>query len=215
MAKHITERKLAHPFEMSFSEPSVSERNGLKWCEFPVVLKARDAGHITHWAWGKVAHDFSGMQIPQVRRQEDTGNGVRAANSLHAVIRGPMSPAHSCFILLILSKQQSKQQQIAESSKTMITFLSNLWIILAKAPALIGIIKALIDIVGSAQVQSFLTAVRDALKQEVPDKNTVPETEPERERLFQRIRRRMALADLNISEMEYVVMSRDRNTPNV
>ncbi|GHT10524.1 hypothetical protein FACS1894170_02750 [Planctomycetales bacterium] len=58
------ERKLAKNFDVTFSKPVDFEKNGLKWQEFPVVLKARDGGHINHWAWGKVVHDFAGMETP-------------------------------------------------------------------------------------------------------------------------------------------------------
>jgi len=62
--------------------------------------------------------------------------------------------------------------------------------ILFKAPQIIGIIKTIIDIVGSAQVQSLLEAIRDALKKEVVDQGTPPKTETERVRLFRRVVRR-------------------------
>ena len=70
----------------------------------------------------------------------------------------------------------------------LMTFLSNLWQILVKAPQIIGIIKAIIDIVGSTQVQKILTALLDALKTEVPEEP--PTSEPERERLVKRFLRR-------------------------
>jgi hypothetical protein len=61
------ERKLTKPFDVQFSKPEIVEKeNGLKWYEFPVTLKARDAGHINHWAWGKVIHDLSKMSKPSV-----------------------------------------------------------------------------------------------------------------------------------------------------
>ena len=41
------------------------------------------------------------------------------------------------------------------------TFLFNLWQILTRAPQIIGIIKAIIDVVGSTQVQQILEAIRD------------------------------------------------------
>jgi len=63
------ERKLAKPFDVQFSKPEIVEKeNGLKWYEFPVTLKARDAGHINHWAWGKVIHDLSKMSKPSSGR---------------------------------------------------------------------------------------------------------------------------------------------------
>ena len=62
------ERKLVKPFELQFSEPTAFEKNGLKWWEFPVTLKARDAGAILHAWWGKVAHDFAGMKKPSLGR---------------------------------------------------------------------------------------------------------------------------------------------------
>ena len=70
------------------------------------------------------------------------------------------------------------------------TFLSNLWQILIKAPQIIGIIKAIIDIVGSAQVQKILETLRDALKTEISQSASLPTSEPERERLVKRFLRR-------------------------
>ena len=70
------------------------------------------------------------------------------------------------------------------------TFLSNLFQILLKAPQIIGIIKAILDIVGSEQVQNILESIREALKKEVPD--ALPQSEPERKRLVRRLFRRLA-----------------------
>ncbi|MDR0328412.1 MAG: hypothetical protein LBI05_08970 [Planctomycetaceae bacterium] len=71
------------------------------------------------------------------------------------------------------------------------TFLSNLWQILIKAPQIVGIIKAIMDIVGSAQVQKLLESIRDVLQTEVPNPDAPPQTEPERERIIKRLLRRM------------------------
>ena len=62
------EKKLTAPFDVQFSKPVAFEKDGLKWQEMPVTLKARDAGHILHWAWGKIAHDFSTMSVPSKGR---------------------------------------------------------------------------------------------------------------------------------------------------
>jgi len=70
------------------------------------------------------------------------------------------------------------------------TFFLNLWQILTKAPQIIGIIKAILDVVGSAQVQKILEAIRDAMNMEVPTGGPCG-SEPERERLVRRILRRM------------------------
>jgi hypothetical protein len=67
------------------------------------------------------------------------------------------------------------------------TFLTNLWQIITKAPQIIGIVKAIIDIVGSTQVQKLLEAIRDAMTSEIADPNKPPQTEPERERLVKRL----------------------------
>ena len=71
------------------------------------------------------------------------------------------------------------------------TFLLNLWQILIKAPQIIGIIKAIIDVVGSEQVQKILESIREALNKETP-MDSLPTSEPERERLVRRIFRRLA-----------------------
>jgi hypothetical protein len=71
------------------------------------------------------------------------------------------------------------------------TFLSNLWQILMKAPQIVGIIKAIMDIVGSAQVQKLLESIRETLTMEIPNPDSPPQTEPERERIIKRLLRRL------------------------
>jgi hypothetical protein len=83
-------------------------------------------------------------------------------------------------------------------------FLSNLWFLLTKAPQIIGIIKMIIDIIGSPQVQSLLESILSALKKEVPTPDKMPKTEPERIRLLERLRRRLALSNLGMSDGDYV-----------
>ena len=83
------------------------------------------------------------------------------------------------------------------------TLLSNLWVILTQAPQIIGIIKAIIDIVGSAQVQTLLTAIRDALKKQATEDGTIQNTESERVRFFQRVLQRRTFGNLGMSDTEY------------
>ena len=93
----------------------------------------------------------------------------------------------------------------------MLTFIGNLWTILTAAPQVIGIVKAIIDLVGSAQVQQIFEAIRDALKKEVPALEKPPATEPERKRLVQRLFKRMALKELGMSEQDFVAyVNRER-----
>jgi len=92
------------------------------------------------------------------------------------------------------------------------TFLSNLWQILVRAPQIIGIIKAIIDIVGSTQVQKILESIRDVLKTECPNPVRPPSTEPERERIVRRLFRRLALGSLELSEQEYADFVSRRRT---
>ena len=81
------------------------------------------------------------------------------------------------------------------------TFLSNLWQILRSAPQLIGIIKAIIDVIGSTQVQKILESIREALKTETQS-NVIPTSEPERERLIKRIFRRLGNESRERNEVE-------------
>ena len=81
--------------------------------------------------------------------------------------------------------------------------LFNLWQVLVKAPQVIGIIKAIIDLIGSSQVQKILEAIRDALGSEVTNPTLPPATEPERERMVKRLFRRLAFKSLGMSEQEY------------
>jgi len=83
------------------------------------------------------------------------------------------------------------------------SFAWNLSSIAWRVPQAIVIIKAIMDIVGSAQVQKLLEAIRDALKQETPNPAVPPSTEPERERLVKRLFRRLALTNLGMSEQQY------------
>ena len=69
--------------------------------------------------------------------------------------------------------------------------LFNLIQILFKAPQVIGIIKTIIDIVGSAQVRHLLESIRDVLKTEVPNSDALSTSEPERERIVRRLLRKI------------------------
>jgi hypothetical protein len=94
----------------------------------------------------------------------------------------------------------------------MFTFIWNLLInlpslfkILKKTPDVIVVLKMIMDVVGSEQVQKILEAIRDALKKEtLPD--SLPTTEPERERIVTRLFKRLAFKTLNITEQQYTAM---------
>ena len=73
--------------------------------------------------------------------------------------------------------------------RTIMTFLFNLWHIVTKAPQIIGIVKAIIDIVGSAQVRHLFESIRDALKTEVSGNDALPPSE--RERIVRRLLRKI------------------------
>lgn len=84
----------------------------------------------------------------------------------------------------------------------MLVFLKNLWAICRRLPAIIAIIRTIIDVVGSETVQAFLEAIRDAV---IKEKGTVepPKTDTERRRLWDRILRRRALVTLGMTEATY------------
>lgn len=69
------------------------------------------------------------------------------------------------------------------------TFLTNLWHILTKAPQIIGMIKSIIDLVGSEHVQKILETIQEALQTEssLPDMRTA--SKPERERIVRKLLR--------------------------
>jgi hypothetical protein len=75
--------------------------------------------------------------------------------------------------------------------------------ILFQAPQIIDIVKTIMDIVGSAQVQNLLEAIRDALQKEVAKGGAPPKTEAEREGLFKRILQRRTFGNLGMSEGDY------------
>jgi hypothetical protein len=86
--------------------------------------------------------------------------------------------------------------------------ITNLLQILFKAPQIINIVKAILDIVGSEQVQKILESIRDALKTEVPNPTLPPETEPQRKRLVRRVFRRLA-----VNTYEHNESQQDDNAP--
>ena len=86
----------------------------------------------------------------------------------------------------------------------MFTFITNLWAIATKAPQIIGIIAAIMNVLGSTQVQKILTAIRDAMHDEGAMPNTADE--PTRERLVTRIFRRLAFKTLGTSQEQYAAM---------
>ena len=93
--------------------------------------------------------------------------------------------------------------------------ITNLWHILWKAPQIIGIIRAILDIVGSAQVQKILETIRDAVKEEVPYPPKSPPTEEERKGLVRRMFRRLAFKSLNMSEQEYTAFCNLKQKENI
>ena len=83
--------------------------------------------------------------------------------------------------------------------------LSNLLAILWKAPQIIGIIRAITDVIGLTQMQRVLEAIRGAMHDEGTSPNGSTD-EPERERLVTRIFRRLAFRTLGVSEEQYADM---------
>ncbi|MDR3232586.1 MAG: hypothetical protein LBT46_02780 [Planctomycetaceae bacterium] len=91
---------------------------------------------------------------------------------------------------------------------TFFTFLSNLWSILKQAPAIIGIIKAVIDVIGPQQALKFIETFKEALKKEAPTPDSVPKTEPERLRLRRRAEKQLGLDCLQMKKSDYVTYCR-------
>jgi hypothetical protein len=90
----------------------------------------------------------------------------------------------------------------------MLTFLYNLFIILRKVPTAIGIVKAILDIVGSETVTQLFAIVHEAV-QRVKIENPAPQgltTAPERQRFLQRLRGRIAQRMLGVSDTEFATI---------
>jgi len=97
------------------------------------------------------------------------------------------------------------------------TFISNLFSILWNIPSVIGIIKAIMDIVGSDAVKQILEAIRGVVQSEAKI-TTTPETEQERKWFLQRIRDRVGLRLLGLRDgqpsetvLNYRDLQSDRN----
>ena len=85
------------------------------------------------------------------------------------------------------------------------TFITNLWAILTKAPQIIGIIAAIMNVIGSTQVRKVLEAIKEAMHDEGAAPNGTTD-EPTRERLVTRIFRRLAFKTLGTSQEQYAAM---------
>lgn len=88
----------------------------------------------------------------------------------------------------------------------------NLFLIMWKAPKLIGSIKSIMDIVGCDVVQRLLEAIKEALGGEtIPPPNPDGETEPAKRRRLQRIKTSLGLKMLNLNEAEYSAFQSMKN----
>ncbi|MCL2743642.1 MAG: hypothetical protein FWE67_07310 [Planctomycetaceae bacterium] len=85
------------------------------------------------------------------------------------------------------------------------TLISNLWTIIWKAPQIIGIIRAIIDITGSETFQKILEFIQDILKLEPLPPNPDKESEPDKQRLLERLKKRIGLSMLKMDEGDYMV----------
>jgi hypothetical protein len=94
----------------------------------------------------------------------------------------------------------------------MIALLKNLWAIGMKLPTIIAILKSIIDVIGSDQVKRILEAIRDAVAGEsvnpIPE---IPQTEGQRRRIADRIRRRLGLTWLGMTDAEYMAYCNIKN----
>jgi hypothetical protein len=93
---------------------------------------------------------------------------------------------------------------------SIIVLLKNLWSIGLNLPRLIGLIAPIIRIIGSDEFRKILESIYDAilkalnqLRRESPEVPEVPATETQRLRIVDRLRQRLALSWLHMTEGEY------------
>jgi len=88
----------------------------------------------------------------------------------------------------------------------MFAFLYNLFIVTTKVPSAVGIIKAVIDIAGSATVKDILGIVLKAVQTDTIENPNPPATTAEQKRLLQRLKERIAGRLLGITDMQVAVV---------
>jgi hypothetical protein len=90
------------------------------------------------------------------------------------------------------------------------TFLYNLFIVITKVPALIGIIKAILDILGSETVRAVLQAIQDAVQKFKPADGTPVDDLPpqERKRFIDRIRLRVGQRLMGLNDEQFAATMR-------
>jgi hypothetical protein len=87
---------------------------------------------------------------------------------------------------------------------TLLSLLKLFWTFGKHLPAIVSVITQIVSIIGSEKVQKVLESIRDIVKQESPEKiPDIPQTEHQRERIVERVWRRISLAKLGISEADY------------
>jgi hypothetical protein len=101
---------------------------------------------------------------------------------------------------------------------TIITLLKNLWTIGLSFPRVISLIAPIIRIIGSEEFQKMIESIYDSvlkalsqLRKESPEIPEIPETPTQRLRIVDRLKRRIGLAWLDMSEAEYVAYCRIKN----
>jgi spore maturation protein SpmB len=93
----------------------------------------------------------------------------------------------------------------------MLKIIPNLFSILFKIPSAIGLLKAILDIVGSEAVQQILGLIHETVQRiKIDHPSITPNisilTTPEQERLLKRIRNRIAQKMLGVSDTEFTAI---------
>jgi hypothetical protein len=103
----------------------------------------------------------------------------------------------------------------------MFKFIKNLWVIGAGFPQIVGYIAPIIQIIGSEEFRKLIKSIYDAVinavsqirkeSPEIPQSQTTF-TNRQRVRIIDRMKRRVGLAMIGMSEAEYVAYCNIKNT---
>jgi hypothetical protein len=96
----------------------------------------------------------------------------------------------------------------------MLSFLSNLFVIARKAPAIIGIIRTVIDIVGADSVKEIMRLVRDAVQSAQIEKPSPDDDPAERLRIFRRVKDKIGQRCLGITDDHFADVQKFRDEMN-
>ncbi|MDR1922812.1 MAG: hypothetical protein LBQ66_00440 [Planctomycetaceae bacterium] len=96
------------------------------------------------------------------------------------------------------------------------SLITNMWAIGKNIPTIIAIVKSICDLIGSDAVQSVFQSIKETIEKIKIAQPDVIEVTPEKtaeEKLTERIKERLSLAWLDVSDADYLALRHTKRIP--